>query len=165
MTRSRDEYVAAKDRASLSTSEIIKMTCELNEMTQAELSRRSGVSPSNLSDIVHGRRAVGRAIAEKLARALNVSPAFLLFAGSSARDGADIGLPYRQKREGLLLHALRTLKEAEKKRSEQHRAAMRSAINLMTKALQPDSVKELAPLGNVAAKSVRAKRLRAKQHR
>ncbi|MFA5812485.1 MAG: helix-turn-helix transcriptional regulator, partial [bacterium] len=81
MTRSRTDYVAAKDRANLSTGDVIKMTCELNEMTQAELSRRSGVSPSNLSDIVHGRRPVGKAIAEKLARALNVSPAFILFAG------------------------------------------------------------------------------------
>ncbi|MFA5812362.1 MAG: hypothetical protein WC956_08550, partial [bacterium] len=98
-------------------------------------------------------------------RALNVSPAFILFAGTSPRDGADIGLPYRRKREGLLLNALRTLKNAEKKRAEQHRAAMRNAINLITKALQPDAVTRLAPLENIVAKKGGIHKSRAKQHR
>ncbi len=165
MTRSRADYVVAKDRANLTAGDVVKMTCEVSEMTQAELSRRSGVSPSNLSDIVHGRRPVGKAVAEKLAKALNISPAFILFAGTSARDGADICLSHRGKRESLLLNAIRTLKNAEKKRVERHRAAMRSAINLITKALEPDSVKNKVTPSNAVVKSVRAHKQRTRQSR
>lgn len=107
MARSRTNYVEAKDRAKLSVGDIIRMACDFNEISQAELSRRSSVSPSNLSDIIHGRRQVGKAVAEKLARALNVSPVFILYAGYEPREGADL--------ENEITERVKTLRGQKKK--------------------------------------------------
>ncbi len=86
---SKTKYVAAKDRVKLSVGNVIKEACELNNITQAELSKISGINPPNLSDIINGKRKIGKAVAEKLAKALNVSPAFILFAGGVPRKGSE----------------------------------------------------------------------------
>lgn len=41
-------------------------------MTQKELARLSGVSQENISRIENGKRSVGKAVAKKLAKALNI---------------------------------------------------------------------------------------------
>lgn len=140
MARTGTAYVDAKDRADLSVGDIIKMTCELNDLSQAECSRRCGISPPNLSDIIHGRRPIGKAVAEKIAKALNVSPAFILFGGAAPRKGSDAYSKF-ELRKSLLLNALQKLKVAEKQRAEV-RPAMRSAIILITRALQGNPMKD-----------------------
>lgn len=161
----RTKYVDAKDRANLSVGDIIRMTCELNEISQAELSRISGISPSNLSDIIHGRRPVGKTVAEKIAKALDVSPAFILFGGVIPRKGANINTKNETQKKNLLLNALQKLKAAERQRTEAH-PAMRSAIILITRALQPDIMSGLKPLieNNLLAKKSLVHRIKAGSH-
>ena len=54
---------------------------EIQEMTQVQLARASGVPQTAISAIEHGRLSMGADRAVKLARALSVHPAVLLFPG------------------------------------------------------------------------------------
>lgn len=165
MARTKTKYVDGKDRANLSVGDVIGMTCELNDISQAELSRMAGVSPSNLSDIIHGRRPIGKTVAEKIAKALGVSPAFILFGGAAPREGANIATESEAQKKNFLLDAIRKLKAAEEQQTEA-RPAMRSAIILITRALQPDPMSGLEPLigNNLLAKKSLAHRVRARSH-
>ena len=143
MRKTKGGYVKARDRANLSAGDVVRMTCELNEMTQAELCKRAGISPPNLSDIIHGRRPLGKKIAERLSKALNVSPAYILFAGSVPREGSEAAGWTFDLRPDLLLKAIRTLSIAKKPNVEVEacRAAMREAITLIEKARKPVAAK------------------------
>lgn len=87
MARDRSEYVKSHERVRLTPGEVIKMTCELKEISRAELSRRSGISEAHLSEMIRGVRKIGLKIAEKLSDALGVSPAFILFHEQQTHDG------------------------------------------------------------------------------
>ncbi len=54
---------------------------ELQEMTQADLAEATGIAQPTLSGIESGRLALGVERAKKLAVALKVHPAVLLFPG------------------------------------------------------------------------------------
>lgn len=43
-------------------------------LTQAELAKLAGVSKQNISDMENGRRAIGKDVAQRLGKALNVDP-------------------------------------------------------------------------------------------
>lgn len=168
----KSDYVEARDRVNLTVGDVIKMSCELNEISQAELSKRTGIPESNISEMIHGKRSIGKAIAQKLAKSLNVSPAFILFAGEAPRDGADI---YADKmgahskihlrKMGLLLKTINTLKENENKRAEKQRIAMRNAIKYLTLILQPSDSPKVAPLDLVAHSERNVKRAHLKARR
>lgn len=168
MKKAKKQYVDARDRVSISVGDAIKMSCELNEISQAELSRLSGVSPSNLSDIIHGRRLVGKVVAEKIAGALNVSPSFILFGGTTARKGAEVQeiKLKTDMRDNLLFNALKKLRVAEKRRGK-IRTEIRSAIVLITKALKPDPMDELEFLiaSSLLAGRSRLQRAKTRHHR
>lgn len=132
MAKIKKEYVVAKDRAKLSAGEVIKMTCELNDITQAELAHRSGIQSSNLSDIISGRRKIGRIVAEKIAKVLNVSPAFILFGGETSREGADIGGGIDVS---LLEHAIQAVEDNKNKNISAQLGSMRLAIEFIAKAI------------------------------
>lgn len=163
----KEGYVVAKDRAKLSVGDVIKMTCEFNDVTQAELARRSGLQPSNLSEIVNGRRIIGRVVAEKIAKALNVSPSFILFAGNAPREGSDVGFSssLEKDRTILLLHALRMLKDNENEKVGQQRTAMRNAIQYITQVLKPVPETAFMPLNVITHSKNRAKRAPTKHRR
>jgi DNA-binding XRE family transcriptional regulator/plasmid maintenance system killer protein len=73
------EYVAARARISLTPGDAVRVTRELQEMTQAKLAAASGIAQGTISSIEKGRVAIGVERAEKLARALRVHPAVLVW--------------------------------------------------------------------------------------
>ncbi|HEV3189226.1 MAG TPA: helix-turn-helix transcriptional regulator [Polyangiaceae bacterium] len=73
------KYVAARVRVALTPGDSVRIARELQEMTQAELAERSGIPQPTLSSIENGRSTLGAERAERLARALKVHPAVLLW--------------------------------------------------------------------------------------
>ena len=73
------KYVAARVRVALTPGDAVRVARELQEMTQAELAEASGIPQPTLSSIENGRATLGAERAEKLARALKVHPAVLLW--------------------------------------------------------------------------------------
>jgi len=73
------KYVAARVRVALRPGDAVRVARELQELTQAELAKVSGIPQPTLSSIENGRATLGAERAEKLARALKVHPAVLLW--------------------------------------------------------------------------------------
>jgi transcriptional regulator with XRE-family HTH domain len=73
------KYVPARTRIALAPSDSVRIARELQEMTQAELAAASGIPQPTISSIESGRVTLGAERAEKLARALKVHPAVLLW--------------------------------------------------------------------------------------
>jgi transcriptional regulator with XRE-family HTH domain len=73
------EYVPARVRVALTPGDAVRVARELQEMTQAELAAVTGIVQPTLSSIESGRSKLGADRAEKLARALKVHPAVLLW--------------------------------------------------------------------------------------
>jgi transcriptional regulator with XRE-family HTH domain len=78
-TLKKTKTVPARGRVSLSPGDMVRVTRELQEMTQAELAGASGIAQGTISSIERGRVTFGAERAEKLARALKVHPAVLLW--------------------------------------------------------------------------------------
>jgi transcriptional regulator with XRE-family HTH domain len=77
--RNEPGYVAAHARVKLTPGDSVRVIRELQELTQVELAAASDVPQSAISAIECGRAALGAERAEKLARALKVHPAVLLW--------------------------------------------------------------------------------------
>ena len=73
------DFVSAKQRAKLSTGEVIAMLRELKGWTQNELAKRSGISPTNLSLLENDKIEIGKRRVEQLAKAFDVHPAIIMF--------------------------------------------------------------------------------------
>src|ERR1019366_10385840 len=73
------KYVPARVRVRVTVGQQVRNVRELQEMTQAELADSSGVQQPTISSIEADRVAIGVERAEKLARALRVHPAVLLW--------------------------------------------------------------------------------------
>jgi transcriptional regulator with XRE-family HTH domain len=73
------KYVAARVRVALTPGDSVRIARELREMTQAELAKTSGIPRPTLSSIENGRSTLRAKRAERLARALKVHPAVLLW--------------------------------------------------------------------------------------
>lgn len=72
-------FASAKAHAKLTSGEVITMLRDLKGWTQAELARRSGISPTNLSLLENDRIEIGKRRVEQLAKAFNVHPAIIMF--------------------------------------------------------------------------------------
>lgn len=72
-------YKPARTRAALTVGDAVRVTRELQEMTQSDLAAASGIPQPTISGIEKGRVPLGVERASKLARALKVHPAVLLF--------------------------------------------------------------------------------------
>ena len=72
-------YVPSRVRVVLTPGDSVRVARELQEMTQAELAQASGIPQPTISSIESGRVTLGAERAEKLARALRVHPAVLLW--------------------------------------------------------------------------------------
>ncbi len=77
--KNRTDDVPARARVQLSPSDAVRVTRELQEMSQVDLANASGISQPTISSIESGRVSLGAERAEKLARALRVHPAVLLW--------------------------------------------------------------------------------------
>lgn len=79
MATSKTTTVPARARVTLSPGDMVRVTRELQEMTQADLADASGIAQGTISSIESGRVTLGAERAEKLAIALKVHPAVLLW--------------------------------------------------------------------------------------
>lgn len=73
------KYIPARTRVALAPCDSVRIARELQEMTQADLAAASGIPQPTISSIESGRVTLGAERAEKLARALKVHPAVLLW--------------------------------------------------------------------------------------
>jgi len=73
------QFVQAKPQAPLSTGEVIRMLRDLKGWTQAELARRCGITPTNLSLLENEKVEIGKKRAEQIAKAFGVHPAIIMF--------------------------------------------------------------------------------------
>ena len=78
-TLKKSSFRPARSRLHLSRGDTVRITRELQELSQSELSELSGIPQPTISAIERGRVTLGIDRAEKLARALHVHPAVLLF--------------------------------------------------------------------------------------
>jgi transcriptional regulator with XRE-family HTH domain len=71
--------IKAKKRIFLSPAESVRVAREMLDLSQSDLAKMCGIPQSTISGIESGRIALGAERAKKLARALKVHPAVLLF--------------------------------------------------------------------------------------
>lgn len=77
----KKDYVKAKSHIKVSVGESVKIIRELQEMSQNELSKRSGLPQGTISAIENNRIALGVERAKAIAKALKCHPAVLVFPG------------------------------------------------------------------------------------
>jgi len=74
-------FVKARKHIDVSVGESVRILRELQELSQNELARLSGIPQATLSAIENDRIALGVERAKVLARALKCHPAVLVFPG------------------------------------------------------------------------------------
>lgn len=81
-------YRPAKKRVTVSVGESVRIIRELQELSQTELSRRTGIPQATISAIENDRVRLGVERAKVLARALKCHPGVLAFPGWRLPDEA-----------------------------------------------------------------------------
>lgn len=79
--RERTDLVPTRKRVEVSVGESVRILRELQELSQNDLSRLTGIPQSTLSAIENDRVRLGVERAKVLARALSCHPAVLVFPG------------------------------------------------------------------------------------
>ncbi len=74
-----NKFVKSKSRMSLTPGDAVRVAREMLELSQNDLSKRCKIPQSTISGIEANRISIGVERATKLARALHVHPAVLLF--------------------------------------------------------------------------------------
>ena len=82
------EFRPAKKRIEVSVGESVRILRELQELSQNQLSERTGIPQATISAIENGRVNLGVERAKVLARALKCHPAVLVFPGWDALESA-----------------------------------------------------------------------------
>lgn len=75
------QFTKAKKRVSLTVGESVRIVRELQEFSQTELAKRTGIPQSTISAMENNRVNLGVERAKVIARALQVHPAVLVFPG------------------------------------------------------------------------------------
>ena len=75
------QFRPAKKRVEVSVGESVRILRELQELSQSELSRLTGIPQATISAIENDRVNLGVGRAKVLARALRCHPAVLVFPG------------------------------------------------------------------------------------
>ncbi len=78
--KAKADLVPAQRRSKMTSAKVVRMLRDLHEMTQADLSRASGIPQPVISAIENGAASVGVERAKRLARVLKVHPAVIAFA-------------------------------------------------------------------------------------
>ena len=81
-------YLPAKKRISVSVGQSVRIVRELQELSQNELSQRTGIAQATISAIENDRVRLGVERAKVLARALKCHPGVLVFPGWELPRGA-----------------------------------------------------------------------------
>jgi transcriptional regulator with XRE-family HTH domain len=76
-----NEYRPAKKRIAVSVGESVRIIRELQELSQNQLSRLTGIPQTTISAIENDRVRLGVERAKVLARALKVHPGVIVFPG------------------------------------------------------------------------------------
>ena len=76
-----NEYHSAKKRITVSVGESVRIIRELQELSQNQLSRLTGIPQTTISAIENDRVRLGVERAKSLARALKCHPGVLVFPG------------------------------------------------------------------------------------
>jgi transcriptional regulator with XRE-family HTH domain len=84
----RPAKVPYRPRVALTPGDAVRIARELQEMTQEQLAAATDMRQGTISAIEHGRIALGDVRAERLARALKVHPAVLLWPQWDIEDEA-----------------------------------------------------------------------------
>ena len=79
-----NEFRPAKKRVTVSVGESVRILRELQELSQTQLSKLSGIPQATISAIENDRVNLGVERAKTLARALNCHPAVIVFPGWEA---------------------------------------------------------------------------------
>ena len=82
------DYKIAKKQIDVSVGESVRIIRELQEMSQNDLSKATGIPQSTISAIENDRVNLGVERAKQLAKALKCHPAVLVFPGWDVRDAA-----------------------------------------------------------------------------
>ena len=82
------EYRPAKKRIMVTVGESVRIIRELQELSQNQLSRLTGISQATISAIENDRVSLGVERAKALARALKCHPGVLVFPGWELPDEA-----------------------------------------------------------------------------
>lgn len=77
----RKDYIKAKSHLRVSVGESVRIIRELQQMSQNELAKKSGLPQSTISAIENDRVAIGIERAKVIAKALKCHPAVLVFPG------------------------------------------------------------------------------------
>ena len=88
MKINKNDFVRAKVQRSLTPGEMLRTLRELQELSQQDLAKLTGISQSNLSAMETDARQIGRERALVLAKALKVHPAVILFPDFDINDVA-----------------------------------------------------------------------------
>jgi transcriptional regulator with XRE-family HTH domain len=75
------DFVPAKTRVSLTPGQSLRIVRELQELSQNDLAKLSGLPQSTISGMESGRINIGVERAKVLARALKIHPAVIVFPG------------------------------------------------------------------------------------
>ena len=81
MRKNRKDFSPARKTVDVSVGESVRVIRELQELSQNDLSRLTGIPQSTISAIENDRVKLGVERAKVLARALKCHPAVLLFPG------------------------------------------------------------------------------------
>ena len=82
------DYRKAKRTVEVSVGESVRIMRELQELSQTELAKLTGIPQSTISGIENDRIHIGVERAKVLARALKCHPAVLVFPGWDIKDAA-----------------------------------------------------------------------------
>jgi transcriptional regulator with XRE-family HTH domain len=83
-----NEYRPAKKRISVTVGESVRIIRELQELSQNQLSKLTGIPQATISAIENDRVQLGVERAKVLGRALKVHPGVLVFPGWELTDEA-----------------------------------------------------------------------------
>ena len=82
------DYKIAKRQINVSVGESVRIIRELQEMSQNELAKETGIPQSTISAIENDRVNLGVERAKQLAKALRCHPAVLVFPGWDVHNAA-----------------------------------------------------------------------------
>lgn len=84
----KKDFVTGNDPVSVTPGEMLATLRNLQELTQSDLARITGMTQANISNMESGRQQIGRDRALVLAKALKVHPAVIMFPNYRIEDEA-----------------------------------------------------------------------------
>lgn len=88
----------------------IKFCRQQRNLTQPELARRAGISPSYLSVLEKGKRDPSFSMIEKIARALDVPLSLLIFVATDASEIQGLPTEVTEKLSAVTMNLLRAVR-------------------------------------------------------